>query len=215
MSNSASSSRGEFVLWAAPALALLTLAVSLAVSFVVNGTAFSTVPVKDLAKWGGLRLSTFDINDSWRVLTAQLVHVRWPHMLFNVVCLAAVSSLVERRIGAAGTLLIWALIGGAATAVSPVFVKPPYDVGTGASQAVLAFAGYAIVMRVRGGLKGGRNDIVIALSVLPALALDMVFAGYPKIGHITALFGGIAAGFLFFPGRRAQALKRGKDCPEA
>lgn len=155
MSNSASSSRGEFVLWAAPALALLTLAVSLAVSFVVNGTAFSTVPVKDLAKWGGLRLSTFDINDSWRVLTAQLVHVRWPHMLFNVVCLAAVSSLVERRIGAAGTLLIWVLIGGAATAVSPVFVKPPYDVGTGASQAVLAFAGYAIVMRVRGGLKGG------------------------------------------------------------
>ena len=119
----------SYPLRAAPALAVVTLLTSMLVAFIVTGTPFSTVRIVDLAHWSGLELTAFSIEDSWRLLTAQLVHVKWPHMLFNVVCLALVAGLVERRIGAFGTLLIWALIGGTATAISPLGIDPPYDVG--------------------------------------------------------------------------------------
>lgn len=195
----------SYPLRAAPALAVVTLLTSMLVAFIVTGTPFSTVRIVDLAHWSGLELTAFSIEDSWRLLTAQLVHVKWPHMLFNVVCLALVAGLVERRIGAFGTLLIWALIGGTATAISPLGIDPPYDVGTGASQAVLAFAGYATIMKVRGALKGWLSYVIIALCVIPAFAIDLAFAGYPKIGHLAAFFGAIAAGLLFFPVERARA----------
>lgn len=68
-------------------LTILTLSVSLFVSSCVNGTLLSTVRIVDLAENGGVRLSDIVEFKIWRFFTAQLVHVKWPHMFFNVACL--------------------------------------------------------------------------------------------------------------------------------
>ncbi|MEE9453628.1 MAG: rhomboid family intramembrane serine protease [Paracoccaceae bacterium] len=189
--------RMHFVPMVSFLLATMTLIVSLWVSQKVNGTPLSTVRIVDLAEWGGVRYYELDIGNLWRVMTAQLVHVKWPHMLYNVVCLFAVGALIEKQIGRFWTLFVWGVIGGLATLISPIFVEAPYNVGTGASHAVLAFVGCAIILIARGRMKGALPTSIVAISLLPALGLDLFFAGHIKIGHAVALVGGIVFCVLF------------------
>ena len=178
-------------------LGSLTFVVSLYVSWAVNGTLLSKVRIVDLAEHGGVRFADMRELKLWRYFTAQLVHVKWPHMLFNVACLFGIGSLVENRIGGLKTLGVWGIAGGIATLISPVLIAPPYDVGTGASHAVLAFAGCALMLV---NFRNGQDrllKIMIVICVLPAFALDFVFAGYPKPGHVAALVLGAVLGWIF------------------
>lgn len=178
-------------------LAIVTFVASVFVSLKVNGLLFSTVPIVELGRWGGVRYADVAHGEVWRLLTAQLVHVKWPHMLYNAGCLLMVGGLIERQIGFVRTLAIWAFAGGGATLISPILVAYPYNVGSGASQAVLAFVGCASVLVIRGRLKGRLAFAAIGLALLPALTLDLVFAGYPKPGHVLALVAGAAFGCRF------------------
>ena len=180
-----------------PLLCALTLAGSLYVSWQVNGKLLSTVRIVDLANYGGVSSSDVKEFKLWRFVTAQFVHVRWPHMLFNVMCLFGIGCLVERQIGWIRTFLVWLVAGGFATLISPVFIKEPYNVGTGASHAVLAFVGCALVMVGFKKLQGAWLKLILAVCLFPAFTLDFVYAGYPKIGHITALFLGAVLGLVF------------------
>jgi len=181
----------------ATAISLLTLAVSLYVSWRVNGVLLSTVRIVDLAEHGGVRFSDIRELKLWRFFTAQLVHVKWPHMLFNVACLYGIAALVERKLGGLRAFLIWAIAGGVATLISPIWIEPPYDVGTGASHAVLAFAGAALVMVGLSRPRPVGAIILLAICIIPAFALDFVFAGHPKIGHVVALALGAVFGAIF------------------
>ncbi len=195
----------QFVPMVSILLATTTLIVSLCVSQIVNGTPLSTVRIVDLAEWGGVRYYELSFGNLWRVMTAQLVHVKWPHMLYNVVCLFAAGALIEKQIGRFWTLLIWGVIGGLATLISPIFVEAPYDVGTGASHAVLAFVGCAIILITRGKMKGALPASIVAISLLPALGLGLFFAGHIKIGHAVALIGGIVFCMLFLMNKNASS----------
>ena len=185
-------------------LASLTLLVSLYVSWAVNGTLLSTVRIVDLAHYGGVRFSDIAELKLWRFFTAQLVHVKWPHMLFNVACLFGIASLVEFRVGGFRALLLWMMSGGFATLISPILVEAPYNVGTGASHAVLAFAGCAILYAAREPSKNYWLKTMILICLLPAFLLDFVYAGYPKPGHITALILGAGFGWLFIRNPRSD-----------
>lgn len=178
-------------------LAGVTLATSISVSYCVNGTLLSQVGVVELAHWGGVRLEELSLPEIWRVWTAQLIHVKWPHMLYNVVCLFAICAVIEPRIGSWRAFMVWALAGAFATLISPVFVDYPYNVGTGASHAVLAFVGCAFVLMIAGKLPGLWPKVIIGIALIPALGLDFVYAGYPKIGHVVALIGGALLGLFF------------------
>lgn len=191
-------------------LAITTFVVSVSISQIVNDTPFSTVQIIDLSKWGGVRLSDLNLYNIWRVLSAQLVHVKWPHMLYNVFCLFGVGALAERHFGRFWTLFIWGFIGGLATLVSPIFVEPPYNFGTGASQAVLAFVGCAIVLLIKGRIKGRLHSSIISLALLPAIGLDLFSVGYIKIGHLTALVGGATFAVCFLRFKEAVQTKTSK-----
>lgn len=178
-------------------LTILTLGASLFISWRVNGALLSTVRIVDLAENGGVRFSDIRELKLWRFFTAQLVHVRWPHMLFNVACLFGISWLIERKIGSFRTLAIWVFAGGTATLFSPIFIAAPYNVGTGASHAVLAFAGCALVMWLRRKLVGLWPKVMLSICLVPAFMLDFVYVGHPKIGHVIAVLLGMGFGYLF------------------
>ncbi len=183
--------------WLTTLLVVSTIAASLAVATIVNGTPFSTVRIVDLGKWGGITIADLRQLEVWRLATSQLVHSKMPHMLYNALSLALLAGTLERKLGALRIGCIWLLGGGIATLFSPILIEPPFDIGTGASQAVLAFAGCALVFAL--SVKADRVLLYLltALAIIPALALDLLFAGYPKPGHVLALVIGFGFGWLF------------------
>ena len=118
-------------------------------------------------------------------------------MLYNVLVLWLLGTLIERPLGALRVLFLWLFAGGIATAISPVFVDAPWNVGTGASQAVFAFAGCAAVLAVHGAIERKRTVFLVTLAVLPGLSLDLLSAGYPKPGHGMGLMLGALCGGLW------------------
>ncbi len=186
------------------ALAALTLVTSMVVAALVTGRPIATTPIVELATWGGVRWSNVTDFELWRIATAQLVHVKGLHMLYNVVSLALAGALVERVAGPVRVLVVWLVAGGAATLLSPILIEPPFNVGTGASQAVLSLAGCAGVFVLRGALPGLWPKVILALCLAPAFALDFIFAGYPKPGHLAGLAFGAAFGWWFSRALSAQ-----------
>ncbi|WP_137130435.1 rhomboid family intramembrane serine protease [Rhizobium sp. FY34] len=178
-------------------LSMLTLAYSLFVAFHVTGNPMGTVKVTQLLAYGGTSFGSLADMEIWRLATSQLVHAKQLHMLLNVAGLYFLGSLLEARIGAACLFAIWLIAGGVATAVSPLGVESPWNVGTGASQATFAFATAALVIAVtqkqaRVGLLG-----LSAFILLPGLTLDLMAAGYPKPGHLMAMLLGAVFGLAF------------------
>ena len=130
-------------------------------------------------------------------------------MLYNAVCLLLVGSLVERKIGPIRILVIWLFAGGLATYISPIGIKAPWDVGTGASQAVFALAAVALVLIFDRNVKRVLGTVLVALSLVPGLALDLMTAGYPKPGHAMALLLGGLLGLIFNERARSEGRKPG------
>lgn len=177
---------------AATFLAVMTIIVSLAVAYLVNDTVWNSVRMIDLRAYGGTTFEDLRNFEIWRIPVAQMLHAKMPHMLFNVVCLFLLGSLLEKVIGPLKLLLLWLVAGGLATIISPVFVEAPWNVGTGASQAIFAFAGCAAVFAIARILNPRWAIGFIALAVAPGLLLDFIFGGYPKPGHVAGvLFGAI------------------------
>lgn len=182
---------------ASTVLAILTVIVSFSVAYMVNGNIFSTVRIVHLRDFGGTTWESLGDWELWRLASAQLIHVRWPHMLFNALCLLLLGSLLERVIGPVRLLVLWLVGGGIGTAISPVLIEYPFNVGTGASQAAFAFAGCALVLAYRGTVPWRAACWLVALAVGTGLALDLVFASYPKPGHVFSLCAGAGFGLVF------------------
>nr|WP_321482747.1 rhomboid family intramembrane serine protease [uncultured Cohaesibacter sp.] len=185
-------------------LAMTTIVASVLVAYDANGSLFSTVKVAALRDYGGTTFADIKNLELWRLITAQLVHVKQGHMLYNAVCLLLVGSLVESKIGPARAFVIWLVAGGLATYVSPIGIEAPWNVGTGASQAVFALAAVALVLICHREVNRMLGGILVALALIPGLALDLMTAGYPKPGHAVALCLGSLLGLLFHHRARAQ-----------
>lgn len=178
-------------------IAAATVCVPFGVAYAVTGSLFATVPVADLRQYGGTTLDDIRSFELWRLATAQLLHAKMPHMLFNALCLLLLGSLLERAVGPVRTFLVWLIAGGIATAVSPVFIAPPWNVGTGASQAVFALAGCVLVLAPARGVERRRAFVYATVALGIGTALDLAFAGYPKPGHVTGLVLGVLFGVLY------------------
>ncbi|HET6390199.1 rhomboid family intramembrane serine protease [Hyphomicrobium sp.] len=182
---------------AASFLALATVTVSLAVAYHLNGSLFKTAQVADLRSYGGTTFEDLAHLELWRLATAQLVHAKIPHMLFNALCLFLLGSLLQQAIGSLRLIFLWLVAGGLATAISPVLIEAPWNVGTGASQAVFAFAGCSVVLAIFGAIDWRPAFGLAALVLVTGLALDLAYAGYPKPGHVSGFIFGAALGAVF------------------
>jgi len=169
-------------------LVISTIVTSLAVNYCISGTLLGKIRVPELEPFGGFTYRHIVDLELWRLLVAQLIHVKQVHMFYNALSLLALGCIFERRIGSLKFLLIWLLAGAAGTFVSTLSGAAPWNLGTGGSQAILAVAGVGLVMTIRGGLNSQRVIAVLALTILPAFILDLIFASnhLPKIGHLVS-----------------------------
>jgi membrane associated rhomboid family serine protease len=181
------------------ALAAVTLAASVAVATIVNGSPWSTVRILQLSSYGGVDNSQLANGEWWRLVTAQFVHVKPAHMLLNVITLFLLAMCVERAAGSLRLFLLWMLSGTAGTYASIYSVPPPYDIGSGASQAVMGIAGAAIVVMRRNlaypsWLKG---TLVVTLGI--AALLDLLNSSRLKPGHVVGFLVGLILAIALVP----------------
>jgi len=178
-------------------ICLATLIYSMYVAFSVTGNLLGGVKIILLEPYGGVTFPHLASLEIWRLLASQLIHAYQIHMLYNVLSLALLGFLLERYIHAVKFILLWFVAGSAGTLVSTLFVTPPWNLGTGASQAVLGIAAFGLVLYLKGINSSKWLLVVLCFSLIPAFALDFIYAGYPKPGHIVGALIGAIAGIVY------------------
>ena len=179
------------------ALSMLTIACSLYVNFLISGTLFGKITYFELEPYGGITFKHLWELELWRLFVAQLIHFKQSHMFFNVLSLFLLGLLLEKYLGGIRFFVLWFVSGACGTLVATLTVEPPWNLGTGASQAVMgvaAFAGVLLWKKVNTTL---RLKIVMGFAVLPALIIDLIYAHHPKLGHIVGFVTGWAIGVMF------------------
>lgn len=176
-------------------LSAITLVCSLVVAYSATNFIFGTVPVVKLSDLGGITVADLYRLEVWRLFTSQVIHSKQIHMLYNVVSLILLGYGIEKHLGWHTFLLTWFITGASGTLYSTLFVEAPWNVGTGGSQAIFGLIGFSFVLLTK--LKHSLFLIgVLLFSFVPALMLDILFAHYPKPGHIMSLTAGMLIGTL-------------------
>lgn len=181
------------------ALVLATILISLAVNYSISGTLFGKIRVIDLEPYGGFTIEHIVNFELWRLLVAQLIHTKQIHMFYNVLSLFALGVLLERKLGSMNFLFIWFSVGSIGTFVSTFTAPPPWNLGTGGSQAILGLAASGLILYMLGNYKSHLLALVLVLTIVPAFSLDLIYASnhLPKLGHITSFVLGLIVTFIF------------------
>ena len=180
-------------------LAVSTLAASFTVATVAKGSPWSGVPILELRRYGGVDNSQLASGEWWRLLTAQFVHVSQAHMLFNVITLLLLAVAIEKAAGSFRLMLLWLISGLAGTYASIYRVPPPYDIGSGASQAIMGLAGAAVVVLRRNTDSPRWLIVTLLITLINGVALDLVFGGHLKPGHAVGFLVGLVFAILLVP----------------
>lgn len=178
-------------------LTLLTIGVSLYANFQISGTLFGKIKYYELEPYGGITFEHLWNLELWRLFASQFIHFKQSHMLFNALSLLILGLVLEKHIGAIRFFLLWIIPGVCGTLVATLTVEPPWNLGTGASQAVMgiaAFGGILLWKRINTTLQ---LKIVLGLTVLPALIIDLIYVHHPKLGHVVGFLVGWLVGLYY------------------
>jgi len=164
----------------------------LAVALALGQPVWASQHSRDLLAFGAFKGSELDLENAWRLVASQWLHVKAPHMVLNALIIGVVGLAAEARHGRVFPALV-ALVGSAVGQAASAFGDPAAFV-SGASQAYLALCAFALVA----GRLNRTGAIVAWLGILLALALDLFVAAHGGIkpGHLWALLFGGAFGAL-------------------
>ena len=174
----------------------LTLAYSMYVAFTLTGNVLGNVRIVQLESYGGVTFSHLNNLEIWRLFASQLIHAKQLHMLYNVSCIVLLGLCLAGHVSNAKFLLLWFASGAAGTLASTLFSEPPWNLGTGASQAVIGIAAFGLVLSHRKIIASKSVVVVLCFSIVPAVILDLICAGYPKPGHVVGALVGVLAGVV-------------------
>lgn len=182
--------------WCTLLLCAATVALSVHAAIEISGTWLGRVKIVQLENYG-VRFTHLRNLELWRLVTAQLVHVKQPHMIGDVFCLFLVGKAVERHVGFLRLLVLWLVGGSLATLFSTLFVMPPWNLGTGASQAVMAISGAGLWLALTGVDRSKFLLFAAGFSIALAFTIDLVHVLYPKPGHVAGVLLGLLLASMF------------------
>lgn len=139
----------------------------------------------------------------WRIVTAAFLHANIAHIGLNMIALYSVGKEVEAVFGKWRFALIYAL--AVAGSGFSIIHFSAYTIPTlGASGAVFGLFGALVAV----GLRLGRRGRSLIMSLLPVLAVNLVFTfsipGISAAAHVGGLITGLIAGLVFFMGARGR-----------
>jgi rhomboid protease GluP len=153
-----------------------------------------------LPQFGAATGEVLVTHEWWRLLVSQFLHVYFLHMLFNACCIGVIGSAIEKLYGWR-VLITVCLLGGLIGQTASVWHYPEL-VTDGASQALMAMCGAALVLQMNPGVKVF-TGIIVAIQA----ALDLHAASTIKAGHGY----GFVAGLMLSLGLFIAARRRGNS----
>jgi rhomboid protease GluP len=145
---------------------------------------------RNLVAFGAIKGADFRLDDLWRLVASQWLHVKFPHMLLNALIIACVGSAAEKQTGSIFAPIV-GLAGGVLGQYGAILLEPQGFI-SGASQAYMSLCGLAL-LTVRWRSAGG---VMACLGVIIGIGLDVFVGdtGLIKIGHFAGLAFGLLAG---------------------
>jgi membrane associated rhomboid family serine protease len=149
--------------------------------------------------------SVLQYGEWWRIVTAAFLHANIAHIGLNMIALYSVGREVEAVFGKVRFALLYAL-AVLGSGLSIVYFSA-YTVPTlGASGAVFGLFGALVAVGLRLGARGRS----LIMSLLPVLAINLVFTfsipGISAAAHVGGLVTGFVAGLILFMGSRRRRL---------
>ncbi|MFZ2958895.1 MAG: rhomboid family intramembrane serine protease [Candidatus Ozemobacteraceae bacterium] len=183
---------------AAIIISIFTALFSFYVSKEISGSLFGEFSYVELEKYGGITFGHLKNLELWRLLSCQLIHLKQVHMIYNALSILLLGVYLEPTIGSFRFLLLYYFPGIIGTLASTLAVDPPWNLGTGASQAALGIAAFGLIAAFKQKEFGKAFKLIVAFCILPAILNDVRAVGYPKVGHLVPIVLGILIGLYHF-----------------
>jgi rhomboid protease GluP len=175
------------------------------IAFHSGQSLLKTQSCRLLLGYGAVNGQLLEQGDHWRMIVSQFTHVKFFHMLGNVIFIFLIGAYIERRFGSFVLLLVY-LSGGTLGQYVSVFFNPKL-VSSGASQALCALAGFLAIIFLKVWRSSKITGITVLLFVFIQCGLDWYFAGRLKEGHTFGFLVGAAMSIYFV----WKAIKQGKQ----
>ncbi len=179
--------RGPVILWAWAASIVIVWAL---VAVDLGQPLWMRQHSLDLTAYGAFEGRTLTPGDSWKLLASQWLHVKFPHMLFNLAVIGLVGSALTRRL-AWPLVLALGLVGGACGQLAAALLQPDAYV-SGASQAYLALCGAGLLLLPRKNIGWWASLVGGVVSI----GLDLFVSDHAGIkpGHLISFVVGLTVG---------------------
>jgi len=179
-------------------ICIITVCISFYVAYQISGSVLGKSKITELTNFGGLTVEGIKNLEIWKLISSQLIHVHQKHMIYNVLSILFLGIIIERTVGPKYMLIIWLFAGSIGTLFSTQFTPSPWNVGTGASQAVFGLAGFGLFLIFSKIQRGYMFLCAIGFALIPALYLDFKSVGYPKAGHSLSFVIGFGLAMYYF-----------------
>lgn len=156
---------------------------------------FETQKSRLLITFGAANGESLLAGDYWKLITSQFVHVRFPHMLFNVAVIYCIGAALEEKYGPSIFLLAYFLSGTVGQYAS--VTSYPLLVTSGASQALCGIVGSFLVLTLFTEHKKKFALYLALVFVLVQIFLDVYFSGKIKAGHYMGFLSGVLFGLIY------------------
>ena len=173
-------------------LCILVVSISSFVAYETHGSILSKVKIVELREYGGVTFQQLGDLEFWRLFSSQFVHVKPIHMLFNVISLLLIGYFTEKRLGNKRFTFLFFISGITGTLAGIIFIPAPYNIGTGTSQAIFGLMACGLLLLIKGENKSLGLKLSLIFCIVPAIVLDIIYSGFPKLGHIV----GFVVGFI-------------------
>lgn len=160
---------------------------------------FFSLPVHSVVLWRdavtGYNLGVAN-GEWWRLITPVLLHAGFTHLLFNSMSIFLFAPALERMLGKARFLLVYAgsgIIGNIGT-----YITEPLDyVHVGASGAIFGLFGvYLFMVLFRKELIGHEHSKMILTLLAFAVLMSFINSNINMMAHLFGLCGGFILSFL-------------------
>lgn len=158
---------------------------------------FETQKSDLLLSYGAVNAASLQKAEYWRLITSQLLHVKFLHMLFNIIAIYYVGSKIEKQFGATVISSIY-LIAGTTGQLASVLAYPQL-VSSGASQALCGILGALISLVLFRSRVSKLTIILVSMLCSIQAGLDLSFAGSIKAGHSVGFVVGLLIGLFVRP----------------
>lgn len=155
---------------------------------------FETQQSNMLLNFGAINGASLQRGEYWRLISSQFLHVKFPHMLFNIAFIYYIGAKLEKYWGMIVLIAIYLTAGTLAQLAS--VLSYPNLVSSGASQALCGMIGAFLVLFLY-PLRVSKMTLVwVGIFLVLQTLLDLYSAGYIKTGHWVGFIIGLLLGLL-------------------